>query len=62
MFDFDIGFVANFYIWILALDIGEEVQCEDDAAIRAVFKRYDAPGRGTGLHGVEDVGDGALGG
>lgn len=55
-------FVADEDIRVFPFEIGEEIQSEEDGAVGAVFKGYDASVGCAGLYGGEDVLDCGEGG
>jgi hypothetical protein len=58
----DVGFAADQDVRVRAVDVADEIECEDDGAIGAVFEGDDAPVGSAGLDRGEDVGDGGAGG
>jgi len=52
---FYVGFPTNEDVGMLALQVGEEVEGNDDAAIGAIFKGNDAAVCEPRLHCGEDV-------
>lgn len=58
MLNSDIRLSANNDIRVFRLHVGKQVERKHDAAIGAVFKRYDAAECGAGLDRRKDVFDG----
>lgn len=57
----DIDFAFDENVRVAAVEVGEEVEGEDDGAVGGVFEGDDAVGGGACLDGGEDVFNGDLG-